>query len=230
MLRNIKIPKFIVCFFLFDLALASLYVINAKLGYPHQFLTSLVDLAGEANLPSWYSSIQLFIVSALLAVAPYKMYHKKDMKFWVLLIMSVAFALMSLDEIAQIHEWLGGMSDLLLPGGTRKNTVFHITGIWMLLIGIPFSIFMLGLVFCLKRYTKIKRPIFNKFIIGLIIFMGSANGTEILSNFIYSSGKAKIIRICFEEFGEMVGVTILMWAAYEFVLSHNFSLDTSREN
>jgi len=223
-------PKFIGFFFLFDLALLFLYLINWRLGQPFPFLTEFVNLGGERNLPTWYSSMQLLLVSSMLAILLSRKFNKNNMESWALLILCLIFAILSLDEIAMIHEWLGYESDVLLPGGSRENTPFSRTGIWMFLIGIPFFVFLISLIFCLKRYLKKGSHITNKYFIGLIIFLGSATGIEIISNFVSKRGITHVIQISCEELGEMVGVTIILWATYELLVSYNISLDFSTNN
>jgi hypothetical protein len=223
-------PKLIGFFFLFDLVLVLLYLINWSLGQPIPFLTRLVDLGGERNLPTWYSSMQLFLVSSMLAIFLFRKFNKNNMESFALLILCLIFAILSLDEIAEIHEWLGARSDVLLPSGSRKNTLFSITGIWMFFIGIPFSVLLISLLAYLKRYLKNKSHITNKYFIGSIIFLGSATGIEIFSNFVSETGITRIIQTSCEELGEMVGVTFILWATYELLVSYNISLDFSACN
>ena len=230
MTYSLNMPKLIRFFFLFDLVLVFLYLINWSLGQPFPFLTQLVNLDGEANLPAWYSSMQLLLVSSMLAIFLSRKFNKNNMESWALLILCLIFAILSLDEIASIHEWLGDASDALLPGGSRKNTLFSETGIWMFLIGIPFSVFLISLIFYFKRYFKNRSHIKNKYFIGLIIFIGSATGIEIISNFVSITGITRIIQTSCEELGEMVGVTFILWATYELLVSYNFSLEFSACN
>ncbi|MBC8399916.1 MAG: hypothetical protein H8E14_00355 [Candidatus Marinimicrobia bacterium] len=42
-------------------------------------------------------------------------------KFWMLYSLIFFFLLLSLDEIAMIHEYLGELSDNLLAGGSRRH-------------------------------------------------------------------------------------------------------------
>ena len=230
MTYSLNMPKFIGFFFLFDLVLVLLYLINWSLGQPIPFLTNLVNLDGEGNLPAWYSSMQLFLVASMLAIFLSRKFNKNNMESWAMLILCLIFAILSLDEIASIHEWLGHKSDVLLPGASRKGTLFSTTGIWMFLIGIPFSILLISLISCIKKYLKNRSHIRTKFIIGLIIFIGSATGIEIISNFVSETGITRIIQTSCEELGEMVGVTFILWATYELLVSYNISLDFSTNN
>jgi len=250
---KLKVPRFILCFFVFDFLLAAIYLIafgfrkqiilfgkESVYGYvkPFAVLWNLFDLGREVSIPTWYSSIQLFVVASLLIIFAYAKVEKKHMASWVLVFLPLVFVALSVDEIVQIHEWLGIETDIFLPGGSRKNTPFHITGIWMFVIGIPFFIMMLSLVFYLKRYVKVRPNIIKKYIVGLIVFLVSACALDLLSNFTISRTPSLLettatvyaIQVCFEELGEMVGVTIIMWATYDLLISYNISLHFSTTN
>jgi hypothetical protein len=218
-----KMPPLILLFFLGDLALALLYLINWGLHQPFHKINLFLDLDGEANLPAWYSSMQLFLIAGLLAVFAYIRFNRKDKTSWRLVLLPIVFVVLSLDEAAKIHEWLGGKTDVFLPGESRKLTMFWSTGIWMFLFGIPFFLSMLGLIFSLKKYFTDNFAAFKKFLIGLLIFAGSAVGIEMLANFVSNESIGHVIEICFEELGEMLGETFILWAAYELLVS-NLSL------
>jgi hypothetical protein len=80
------------------------YAIDALLRERFWLLHALFDLDGEANIPTWFSSCQLFLIGAilfLLGVMPHKS-ERPSRPF--LLVLSVRFLLLSLDETAQLHE------------------------------------------------------------------------------------------------------------------------------
>jgi len=83
--------------------LAFAYLGNILLGHPFRFLTHMIDLDGEANLPAWHSSIKLFLLALLLAFFGYREFKRSsDRASWRFLLMSAVFAALSLDEVAQI--------------------------------------------------------------------------------------------------------------------------------
>jgi hypothetical protein len=219
-----RIPACILIFFICDLALALVYLLNWELRQPFATITLLVDLNGEANLPTWYSSIQLFAVATLLAIFAFGEFDKKNIHTWTLLVWPFVFLALSLDEVAQIHEYVGYKSDILLPGRTRDNSVFHETGIWMFLVGLPFLFLMLSLVFSLKKYLGGSWRISNVFLAAVIVYVGSAAGADAIENFIPPNGSERILQVCFEELGEMIGATLFLLGAYKLLYSHGFSL------
>ena len=45
-----------------DLAMGAVYVADFVLGHPLGALSQFINLDNEANLPTWYSSVQLFAI------------------------------------------------------------------------------------------------------------------------------------------------------------------------
>lgn len=212
-----KIPALILLFLLCDLVVALAYLLNLGLHQPLHKLNLLLDLDGEANLPTWYSSMQLFLTACFLTIFAYHNFDKSKKVSWMLLLWPLIFVGLSMDEVAQIHEWLGGKSDALLPGGTRAHTIFQSTGIWMFWLGIPFFLCMLGLIRSFKKYLGGKTPVVTKLLIGLLIFAGAAIGVEMLANFVPNASLGHHVEIFCEELGEMLGETFFLWAAYELL-------------
>jgi len=219
-----RIPSVILLFFAIDLALVLLYLINWRLQLPFPQITQLLNLDEEANLPAWYSSMQLLLVAGSLAIFAFNRFDRKNRQSWALIGWPLIFVLLSLDETAGIHERLGLASDVLLPGGSRTNTRLGYTGIWMFLLGAPFLIMMLILLASLKKYLRGQAGVIKKLSLGLMIFVGAACGVEIFSNFVPHAGKFYVLEVCIEELGEMAGETFFIWAGYELLQSCRFSL------
>ncbi len=212
------LPKIIGILFIADILLILLYLGNHFIDYPFDWFTEFVDLDNENNLPAWYSAIQLFFLSICLGVFAFDISDNPGWKVKLIWLMPLLFLFMSLDEIAMIHETLGEITDYLLAGGSRRNTPFRVTGIWMFLFGIPFFILMSGAILMLKGKISNINGVVSKYFIGLIVFVVSAAGTEIFSNF-YRRGPGYLAQVCLEELGEMLGITILLWATLELLHS-----------
>ncbi|NQV37285.1 MAG: hypothetical protein HQ509_04660 [Candidatus Marinimicrobia bacterium] len=223
------IPNFVKILLLVDLLLIALFLIDHSFGSPFDFLEDFLDVDDENNLPAWYSSMQLFLVSLTMGIFCAAKINRKEKSTWILLIFPITFLLMSLDEIAMIHEELGEVSDFLLEGGRRRNTPFRVTGIWMFLLGIPFFIAMLSLILVqLRKYIMDFPNITRKFVLGLSVYVFSAAGIEIFSNY-YRRGSPYLIQVCAEEFGEMLGITILLWATLDLLKAHKIKIDLNRK-
>lgn len=210
-----KIPRLVLVLFSADLTLALFYLVNAGLHWPFAKIAPMLDLDGEANLPTWYSSMQLLLTAGLLAIFTFQQMEKGKRQSWSLLLLPLIFIFLSLDEVVGIHEWLGMASDVFLPGGSRVNTQLAYTGIWMFLLGIPFGVIMLILLANLKKYFREQPAVGKKLLVGLAVFIGAACGVEIFSNFVPHTSKLYVVEVFTEELGEMLGETILVWAAYE---------------
>ena len=210
-----KIPPLVLVLFAADLALAFFYLMNAGLHWPSAKIAPLLDLDGEANLPTWYSSMQLLLTAGLLAIFTLQRIDKRNRQSWSLLLLPLVFMFLAFDEVVGIHEWVGMASDAFLPGGSRVNTRLAYTGIWMFVLGIPFLLVMLVLLKNLKKYWRDQPAVSKKLVAGLAVFLGAACGVEILSNFVAHPGKFYVLEVFTEELGEMLGETIFVWAAYE---------------
>lgn len=214
---SIKLPILVIAFFLLNAGLCLTYSIDIVLGRPYQLVTRLVNLDGESNLASWYSSTQLFCVFILSAFFSYhKM--KENGKLSSIILLPLTFLLMSIDESAQIHEELGILSDVIIPSGSRVGTSFHKTGVWMFVIGLPFFALFLLLLNSIKRQFSGNLQSLKKLIIGMVVLLTGALGFELISNFIDT--KFYQIEVLIEEGLEMTGVTIMLWATYEMALEY----------
>jgi hypothetical protein len=198
------------------LSLGAAYVLNELIGNPYGWLTSFLDLNDEGNLPTWYSSIQWFCVATLVGIFAQRNFSLSERKSWLLLTLPLLFLMLSVDEVAQIHEHLGVESDKMLPGGSRRNTLFGRTGIWTILIGLPFLALFVALIFSLRIYFKTAPSAFAKIFLGMLFMLGGAIGIETAQNFITSSIFG-VLQILLEELCEMLGATVVLWGSYELV-------------
>jgi hypothetical protein len=208
------IPPLIRCFFFADILLCLLFLLNHFSGFR---VLGVFNLNSESSFATWYSSMQLLCIAllSLIFVLGYRRRHSTSRK--TLSILPLLFLFLSIDEIAQIHEKLGKLSDYLLAGGTRENSIFHQTGIWMLVLGVPFIIFFLVWTSSLSlKKVFASSEIFWRFVIGMGVFLFGALGFETLSNFA-NPGNALVMVIVFEEGLEMFGATLMLWAVYSLV-------------
>src|SRR5690606_30400245 len=86
-----RVPALILLVFALDLLLALLYVGNYMVGHEYEPLTRFVDLDGEANLPTWYSSMQWFSVALLLGLFAYRHFEPKTLRSWALIMLPLIF-------------------------------------------------------------------------------------------------------------------------------------------
>jgi len=209
-------------FFLIDIGLVFIYGLNIVFGQPSDIVTRLVNLDDESSISSWYSSIQYFCVFLFAAIFSYQKI-KFDKKSLPLIVFPALFLLLSIDEATSIHEWLGDQSDVLFSSGTRYGTAFESTGLWMFIVGIPFLVLFLWFIYMLRQHIADNVSSLKKLVLGMIIMLTGALGFEFLSNF--AEHTLLILFIILEEGLEMVGVTVMLWAAYDMAIGYIVILD-----
>ena len=166
------------------------------------------NLSAEANLPTWFSSIQLFSIG-IITVALYfletLLMKKKLINFkrsWLWLFVAFVFFYLSADETAQIHETLG---ELFQPYLTR---IFGM-GPWLLLY-MPFIVFipLLFLYFFLSRFKECK-PALICALIGLAFWSIAIFGETIIRVESFPRNLEWVEKII-EEGSEMIGSTLFL--------------------
>ena len=168
----VKIPKIILILYMLDILFGVVFCTDYFVGRPFWKLTELFHLEHEKNFPTWYSSMQFFIIALFFSIFLYNNFRRDNVRAWLLLLLPLLFLLLSIDEVAELHEWFGYKLDILLPGGSRKETAFGYTGIWMFVVGGPFFICCVLLFRSLKDFFTKSPKALNKFIIGLLFLVG----------------------------------------------------------
>ena len=213
----LAIPRFIWLLFAADAALGLAYLIDAFAGHPLGSLAHIIDLDGESNLPTWYSSIQWFVVfCALTAVADGRV-SRSNVRSWLLWLVPLVFLLFSMDEVVQVHESVGLHADALLPGGTRAGTAVHVTGLFFLVVGLPFVIGFSALILGVRPYLQRPPGALTKLVVGMTMMIVGAVGFDFLANFVEDLSTPAIILIYIEESLEMFGATVILWGSYQLL-------------
>jgi hypothetical protein len=219
-------PVFVLCFFILDAFMGTAYFLDKLFGSPVQELSLLVNLNREGNLPTWYASLQLFVVGSLLGLFTWRNFDRHHRSSWLLPVLPLLFWLMSLDEVAQIHEKIGMLSNAMLTNDDLDQTMLPKTGYWVIVVGAPFLLVMIGLLSAIRSYLINPRHFIRLFLIGLGIMIVGALGVETLHNFAGSQGSMlRFILIYGEEMCEMLGVTIMLWATVDLLKAHGFKIE-----
>lgn len=200
----------IACFFVADACLASAYLFLFLYGNPiGNDQPGMFDLGAEGNVPSWYSATKLFIVALCIYFYGRFIVLRDKLPGLLILAGALLFVFLSLDEGGQLHERFGDRLTQLTAGG-REETAFEVTGLWMVFFGPPLFLALVGGIVFLRRRLSIPYGIFAKALTGAVVFVIAAAPGDILVN--YLSGNALVVQTGIEEFGEMVGVTLILWA------------------
>ena len=181
----------------------------------------LFDLNEESNIPTFYSAFNLAICSILLAVITCKKQriNSRYTNHWKFL--SAFFLLLSVDEIAMIHELLSVLRRPLNASGFLYFTWVIPAGLFVLIFTVTFSSFL----------KSLPKKIRNLFILAGIFYVGGAIGIEMISayhaelhgenNLIY-----KVITTV-EESLEMMGVLVFIYSLLFYLQNYLGSINLS---
>lgn len=224
-----RIPLAIALLFACDFGLVLLSVVDFLIGSPSATLRRWLDLNAEDSLPAWYSSVQWFCAALLLALIPAYLWRRQP--GWstrAIAALALVCLLFSVDEILGIHEWLGVKVDALLPGGAREGTALWRTGIWPFAIGLP-VVLALGAVLLMldRRMHGPRRRAIRLLAFGFAVMFSGALILELAGNLVElrpENAAAVLAQLVVEELFEMLGVTLIVWSAWELLLAHGFSM------
>lgn len=153
----------------------------------------LFDVDAENNLPTWFSGL-------LLGVTAFWVWLQADAKRagsdrWALhwRVLAIGFFVMSLDEVAGLHETVNTVSDITwaIPGG-----------IIALLVGLSFFPFLWNL----PKATR------NAFVLAGCIFVGGSVGVEMIGAPMIEDAMPYNLVTVVEEGMEMGSVILFLWA------------------
>lgn len=206
-MSDLRMPAVVKALFALELALAVMHVWDppvplwAERGGSTRYLW---NLDSEANVPTWFSSMQLATVglgvSGLAALGIGGRMEKR-----ALVLAGFGFLVLSLDELISLHEKLGrGIEELT---GARGTTAFDVTGQWVL-VGAPLFLAAAALLWwALRGLFEGERRAGLLVSAGALLYLVSFAGIEALTNFV----DAEATTVLLEEVGEMAGVTLILW-------------------
>lgn len=179
-------------------------------------MTDRLMVGNDSSLPTWFASFLLFIAALLLGLITFvKKQQKADyVKHWFFL--SLLFLYISIDEVATFRETFSRnfIRPLISVGG-----VFHYK--WVI-VGIPFVI-IVALLY-LRFFSHLPKQVRNLFAKGCGIFVLGAIGMEMTVAAIHSaegSGMLQVIFTVIEEFLEMAGVILVIYALLLYIRFEN---------
>lgn len=189
-------------------------VIEKLLGYDDTELVRLFDVAKEANVTSWFSSLLLSVSALLLFLISKIKFQERDNFSWHWAFISGVFLYLSLDESAKIHE----TSIEPVREFVHASGLFYYS--WVI-IAIPVII---GLALIYRKFV-FSLPIRtrNQFILAAIIFLAGALGFEMLGGLFHEVEISGVHLISFlvtlEELFENLGVVVFISALLVYIKS-----------
>ena len=175
---------------------------------------TIFDFEYDNNLTTWYSSITLLICSLLLTIIAIAKKKDRDRYSLHWKILAVIFAIMSLDEVAMLHERAGNLIDILSP--------VEYTG-WLnyqwVLLGIPLTAIIA--IAYLKFMLHLPARTRNLFFLAGALFVGGALGLEMLSGHQASLNTSSQflykLYMTIEELWEKLGVLVFIYALLTYM-------------
>ena len=166
----------------------------------------------ESSVPTWYSSAALAMAGGLFALIAIAKFHAGDRYRWHWAVSSSLFVLLSIDEVAMIHELpIDPLRERFDAGGLLYYTWVVPGAALVGLVGLCYLRFALSL----PRRTR------WLLVLAGTLFVGGAIGVEMLSgaqadafgeeNFDYA------LIVTLEEFLEMLGVVVLIRCLLEYI-------------
>ncbi|MGI8830705.1 MAG: hypothetical protein ACR2I5_13170 [Candidatus Limnocylindria bacterium] len=210
-------PRFVLWLVAGNLLVALAFTASLVVGTSGSgFIARQLDPGGEANLPTWYSSMQWALAAALLAI--YARFPPAGLTGGVRLYLPTLGALvLSLDEVAGIHEWVGQRSDFLLPGGTRAGTAFSSSGIWMFILLPVVIVAGIWVARLLVDHLRAAPRATALFAAGALLFMFGAAGLELATNAAAGDRSVQLAISTVEEVCELIGASLVVWGAWELL-------------
>jgi hypothetical protein len=189
-------------------------------------LIVMFDVNRESSIPTWYSGFQLFAVAAVVALIAHYARVTGQRHVWHWRILAGLFVLMGADEMAKLHEWLGGPSKQMLESMGIEATGFLLWS-WIVLGGV--IALAVGLAF-LPFVLRLPRRTCVLVFVSAAVFLGGALGVEAFSGHLatrFGAGVAKVAAQSVEEFFEMTGIAIFIYAMVDYLARQSATVTLS---
>lgn len=212
--------KLFLAMFFTEVLLVLFFWIDILLGSPSPVFHELVDLDGEGNLPAWFSSFQLALVSLSLwlVVAQRRTDDKPSRRFWAL--PATGFLLWSLDETAMLHERLTALLGSRYVDWLPDFLLSH----KLLVAAAAVALLVASRIFR-KDFAALWRNHRRECWFALAGFAVCAFGGAFLETIGYKLFRGSVkaflyqTEVCFEEFFEMLGASFLLYSASSLALA-----------
>ena len=178
----------------------------------------IFDAGDDTSVPTWFSSFILLICAVLLYIVSIEKAKRKYFRHWQGL--AIIFLIMSIDEVARIHERIGEI-DFLVNSSFRQGLLYYpwvIAGIsFVVLVGIVYFNFLL----------KLPKEIRFLFLLSAFIFIFGALGLEMLSAYQHHAYGAEhnftyFLLFNIEEFFEKMGIIVFIYALLSYIRNYLF--------
>jgi len=183
-----------------EIIFCAIYLGDFLLDHPSWWIYELFNIDLESNIPTWFSTMQLFLIGFTFLHIGYRTGHTPPpSKLGT-----------KMDEAAIIHEKLTWVfiNNPLVPYFDGRH------GVWIVVYGCIAIILLIVLYKDLWAMWKSFRQESRLFMLGMFIFLFGAAGMETLTFFFLD--KTNLLHytweVIFEEFFEMSGVSLMLYS------------------
>lgn len=195
-------------------------------GYPGPTVQQTLhrfSIMRDASLPTWTASVILLACAALLAIAGRVAVAAQSAHAEKWRTLAVIFVLLSMDEVATMHELSGILIGRLVPSVAQLGGIFHYK--WVL-VALPLLVALTAYVvpwlFALPTRTR------QLFIASAIVFVSGAMGVEMLNGLLDASTRENGIYYALgttvEECMEFGGALLFLHALLDYLRGIGVSL------
>lgn len=174
--------------------------------------SQLFDLDAESNIPTWYSSAQLLMISLASVSIYFSLPSNLFYKSILFLLVCIVFLFLAIDEVVQIHEKFNGIA----------------FGSWMAV----YIAFCIGLFLVLqKQIAQLWHLNSRAFYIGLagifmylLAIMFEYAGFAVYGETFWTKAEKPlgyILEVALEEFFEMTGHSVILYSILQFSKATN---------
>lgn len=177
-------------------------VLSARESQVRQFF----DVAGEGNLPSWWSTLLLALAAAAHLAAAVMARRARDRAAPAWWVSAAVLLALSLDESTALHERLDEVGRAL-PGGA------DLTFAWVLPGAVLAAVMLLAFTRLARALPLLAR---RHLLLGTVLFLGGALVLETVNGAVldaWGTGPAYVLLTHVEELAEMLGAVALLSAA-----------------
>ena len=202
----------------------------------------IFDVGEERSIPTWLESILFLLCSILLAVVAVASKQRNDRYSLHWNVLSIILLLLSLDEVASIHEAIGQQSERLLHSTTGLTPSGAISFFWV----VPGAVFVIIVLLAYLRFlANLPQTTRRLFLFAGALFVLGALGIEMLTAQVVSSSGSisdwivssfggivdqgtagaiptilKGLQTSVEEMFEMLGLTAFVYALLAYISSY----------
>ncbi len=193
-----------------EVLFCSIFLIDFLLDHPSWRIHELFDLDNEANIPTWFSTLQLALTGLFTLCIGFNQNYAKPPSKASIITLGIGFLYLSMDEAASIHEKI----TLIFHNNPWVPYFDGVHGIWIVVYGC--TAILLSLIFHrdIFRFFKYFPKIAIIFLLAMLTYLAGAGGAETITYFYIDRNNpfAYIFEVITEEFLEMLGVSILLYS------------------